>query len=641
MRVDNFRNDINGLRAYAIVFVVLYHFNIPLFKAGFIGVDVFFVISGFLMTKIIASGLIQHNFHFGAFFASRFIRIIPPVILLVLAVFFINLFILTPVELREYAKYSIKALSFTSNFSLLKDANNYFSSVGQENLLLHTWSLSVEWQFYLIYPFILWIGFKFTQSLKKITLLVAALFILSLAACIVMTERNQFYAFYMLVTRAWEMLAGGLVFLFKAGANKAAASAAPFYAGVLALLMSLILFDDRIAWPGYCAALTVAGTALIIYAERQASFLFSGKWLSLIGLSSYSIYLWHWPVRYFLYYAGTKLGTFYTVCAVMLSFAIGLLSYFVLEKRLFSWFKSKKRLTSMTVICLSLAVMISVSDFTRKSSGFPWRGGVSYMAAIEHLALPNPKNGWCFYTIASTPSLTVGKEGVECHIGATEEGGKKALLFGDSYAGQYLPLWDALGRKTGLDIQAVTTNWCNPSDGEDFFGPKTSRAYEQCLYNRHYVTENIQNYDYIILGGSWSKNFSSPDTVKGLEHIINLAKGKKIIIMAEPYQFNADVGELYKRSVWKKERFDISPYMDALSLAGMKNADDILDKLSQTYSNILYLTRDDLFDKSQYANRDVPYSLDGGHISVLGSVEAEKFFSSHAGRNKLEAFLSN
>lgn len=146
MRVDNFRNDINGLRAYAIVFVVLYHFNIPLFKAGFIGVDVFFVISGFLMTKIIASGLIQHNFHFGAFFASRFIRIIPPVILLVLAVFFINLFILTPVELREYAKYSIKALSFTSNFSLLKDANNYFSSVGQENLLLHTWSLSVEWQ---------------------------------------------------------------------------------------------------------------------------------------------------------------------------------------------------------------------------------------------------------------------------------------------------------------------------------------------------------------------------------------------------------------------------------------------------------------------------------------------------------------
>lgn len=641
MRINDFRRDINGLRAYAIIFVVLYHFHVPLFKAGFIGVDIFFVISGFLMTKIIISGLTAQNFRFTNFFASRCVRIIPPVVLLVLTVYGISLLILTPVELREYAKYTIKALSFTSNYALLKDANDYFASAGQENLLLHTWSLSVEWQFYLIYPFLLWTGYKFTQDLKKITLALAALLLISLAVCVVMTERNQFYAFYMLFTRAWEMLAGGVVFLCKLRTPGKNSNVLPYYAGVLALLISLVLFNDSIAWPGYYALLTVTGAALIIYAERQASLLFSGKWISLIGLASYSIYLWHWPIRYFLYYTSAEPGKLYTVFAIILSFAVGFLSYFVLEKRLLSRLKVKKPLTSVGIIFVSLAVMISVSDFTRKSSGFPWRGGASYMAAINNIALPNPKNGWCFYTIASTPSLKVGEEGVKCHIGAGEKTGKKALLFGDSYAGQYLPLWNELGKKTGLDIQAITTNWCNPSDGQDFLGPKTSRAYDQCLFNRHYVTDNIKNYDYVILGGSWSKNFATPDAIRGLENIINLAQDKKIIIMAEPYQFNVNIGELYKRSAWKKEHFDITPYRDATTLAAMQNADTILGELSRSHTNILYLTRDVLFDKSQYANQDVPYSLDGGHISVRGSIEAERFFSSHSGIDELVAFLNN
>lgn len=640
MRTEDFRKDINGLRAYAIIFVVLYHFNVPIFKAGFIGVDIFFVISGYLMTKIIASGLIANNFRFGSFFLSRCLRIVPPVVLVVLGVYIVSLFILTPAELRDYAKYITKALTFSSNFALLDEANNYFSSDGQDNLLLHTWSLSVEWQFYLLYPFFLWAGFKTSQNKKKITLALAVLLALSLAACLIMTERNQFHAFYMLDTRAWEMLAGGLVYFCKNRSKDGAANAVPFYAGVLAILASLSLFNEHTAWPGYAASLTVAGTALILYAERQAAFLFGGKSIGLIGLSSYSTYLWHWPVRYFLHYTGAEPGMLYTVCAVILSLALGLLSYFLIEKKLFLWLKGRKPLTALAVICLSLAVMLPVSDYTRKSFGLPWRGGAAYTTALDQLVMANPKTGWCFYSVASMPSLKIGADGVQCHIGDAGKGTKKALLFGDSFAGMYLPFWDALGKKSGLDVQAITTNWCNPSDGKEFWGPKTSTAYQQCLYNRDYVTKNIATYDYIIVAGAWSGNFANPEAVGGLRHFINFVGDKKVIIMAEPYQFGLNIGDLYKRSVWNKQRFDITPYITPTAQAGMKHADDILEEINRAHPNVLYLTREDLFDKTQYANGDMPYSLDGGHISVAGSAAAEKFFSSHKGKDKFESFLN-
>ena len=149
----HFRKDINGLRAYAVLVVVLYHFGVLGFSGGFVGVDIFFVISGFLMTKIIYSGLNKENFSLLQFYYSRAKRIIPTLIILCLTLLSIGWYLLPAMDYRALGIHSVSALVFLSNFKFWKESG-YFDTSSHENLLLHTWSLSVEWQFYIVLPLI-------------------------------------------------------------------------------------------------------------------------------------------------------------------------------------------------------------------------------------------------------------------------------------------------------------------------------------------------------------------------------------------------------------------------------------------------------------------------------------------------------
>ncbi|MGJ8758480.1 acyltransferase family protein [Acinetobacter sp. HC8-3S] len=168
---SNFRYDINGLRAYAVTLVVLFHFGIAGFSGGFIGVDIFFVISGFLMTQIIVSGLEKNSFSFIKFYISRANRIIPPLVVLSLIVGIIGWFTLTPQELKDYGKHASTSLGFISNIQYFRESG-YFNTDSHEKLLLHTWSLSVEWQFYIILPiFLSIIHFLQKKSYSKLLIL--------------------------------------------------------------------------------------------------------------------------------------------------------------------------------------------------------------------------------------------------------------------------------------------------------------------------------------------------------------------------------------------------------------------------------------------------------------------------------------
>jgi peptidoglycan/LPS O-acetylase OafA/YrhL len=262
-----FRKSINALRALAVLSVVLFHFKVPGFEGGFAGVDVFFVISGFLMTGIIVNGVQQQNFFLLGFYASRARRIIPALLVLCVTLLVFGYLYLPLDDLRETIRTIKSSLLFSSNFSFA-ESGNYFAAPLHENWLLHTWSLSVEWQFYLLYP-VLIMGLHKCFGADKTRFALVALALMSLAASIIVTRVNPTFAFYMLPTRAWEMIAGGLVFVSATiePARRNLRKSRP--AGDCRQCAGLFGAD---LWPGYLALLPVLGTMLVIHGNTRSVF---------------------------------------------------------------------------------------------------------------------------------------------------------------------------------------------------------------------------------------------------------------------------------------------------------------------------------------------------------------------------------
>jgi len=297
----SFRSDINGLRAWAVAAVVLYHFGVPGFSGGFVGVDVFFVISGFLMTGLVVRGLERGNFSVIGFYMARGRRIVPALVVMCAVLLALGWFVLLPPDYKMLSTHSVYALSFLSNVEFWQETG-YFDVASHEKWLLHTWSLSVEWQFYLILPLVLWTVWRFRSGRMAQTWVVSLGLVASLGASVWVTSGNPSAAFYLLHTRAWEMLGGGLVFLL---ADKSTLSARQRRwletAGLLLMALTIAVFDKETAWPGWRAVLPVAAAMLVLLANRRSPWTASGlpQWL---GDRSYSLYLWHWPVYVALVY---------------------------------------------------------------------------------------------------------------------------------------------------------------------------------------------------------------------------------------------------------------------------------------------------------------------------------------------------
>lgn len=324
-----FRSDINALRAFAVLSVVLFHFKVDGFSGGFIGVDIFFAISGFLMTGIIFGALQEDRFSLVDFYLARARRIIPALVVLCgfLAIFG---FVYLPLDdFRELLRTIKSALLFNSNFKF-SETGDYFSLPLHENWLLHTWSLSVEWQFYLIYPVLALALYKYF-GLHKTRLALVWITGISFAASVILSSSNPINAFYMLPTRVWELTLGGLIFLFPLRTTiKTGRLLEILGAGLI--LFSTFYLDSSYAWPGYWALLPVAGTALVLYGNSNLP-LFNWFPIQLIGKTSYSIYLWHWPLVVLLYLCGMLNNAAYVTSGIGLSLLLGALSYQCIEKK--------------------------------------------------------------------------------------------------------------------------------------------------------------------------------------------------------------------------------------------------------------------------------------------------------------------
>jgi peptidoglycan/LPS O-acetylase OafA/YrhL len=418
-----FRNDINGLRAWAVVTVILFHFGVPGFSGGFVGVDIFFVISGFLMTGIIYKSLTKESFSLLSFYLARAKRIIPALLALCLTLIALGWAFLPAIEFEQLGKHSAGAVTFLSNMVFWKESG-YFDSESHDKWLLHTWSLSVEWQFYILLPLVLILLWKIRP--QKTTFIVSFFIgiIASLALSIIITQLKPSAAFYLLPTRAWEMLAGGLVFLLQDHftRNKSRLKLLEII-GFLLLIFSIVYFDDQTSWPGWKALLPVLGTCLVIISNQKDSLLSTTKLHSVFGKWSYSLYLWHWPLVVFLNYSGEQSNPYWISIGLSITLVSGYLSYKLIESPTSNFLNSKKQRSVLLISVTATSIPFILGIYITSQSGIHGRISSKIDAVFDMQTDINPRRNECHGTKVTHPP--------ECTYGGSD---LAVIVLGDSHA---------------------------------------------------------------------------------------------------------------------------------------------------------------------------------------------------------------
>ena len=355
-----FRSDINGLRAIAVIFVVCFHFFPQFIPGGFIGVDIFFVISGYLMTKIILSNISTSNFSYFSsitdFILARIKRIVPALAWLCFLLLALGYWQFSQPLLNEFSKHALSSMLFFSNFTYWFETG-YFDAAAKDKWLLHTWSLSVEWQFYILYPLVLmsfaallkvkwlkvkWLKVKWLKVkwLKRL-ILVATIFSFVLGVYFSGYFQSQINpaftsaSYYLLPTRAWEMLIGGVAFCYGMG-NIALSTKSRKILTHVALIVMLgccFLVSEHTPWPGIWALIPTLCTYVVIACNSSHSPILDAKPMQQIGGWSYSIYLWHWPIMVAGNYFKLSLWgpLFWPLAGLILAVLFGYLSYRFIE----------------------------------------------------------------------------------------------------------------------------------------------------------------------------------------------------------------------------------------------------------------------------------------------------------------------
>lgn len=380
-----YRKDIDGLRAVAVIFVLLYHAEFQYdykiwFQGGFVGVDIFFVISGYLISNIIFRELFKkQKFNFRNFFERRFRRIFP---LLITVMSFSTIYayiVYYPSELFEYIKSALTSLFFSSNIYFYVSATDYGSENSLFIPLLHTWSLGIEEQFYLVFPLLAVLFFKRNYSIKRFLFIFT---ILSFGFAIILTQLNQPLSFYNPLSRFWEILVGSLIAYYEVFQNdkfevlrsKIFKTSLLMYVSIFGLLISLLTFNSNSNHPRINSLLPVLCTAVILVNSKQSlvTKLFTNKAFSFIGVISYSLYLWHYPIFAFFrkfYRTENIVFTNYTKLLLLFAvFVISVWSYYFIEQP-FRKTKQKNNYFSLRILFAYTISFFIISSYIFNTNG--------------------------------------------------------------------------------------------------------------------------------------------------------------------------------------------------------------------------------------------------------------------------------
>ncbi len=374
---DKYRPDVDGLRAIAILAVLLFHAFPSIFPGGFIGVDIFFVISGFLISSIIVSDLNADTFSFSGFYKRRIRRIFPALITVMLSTAIFGYFSLLPDELQRLGKHIMGGGTFSSNLVLLFESG-YFNPASIRKPLLHLWSLGIEEQFYIFFPLILYLCFSRKFRLPCV---ISILAVISFLCNLHIFKSDKILDFYLPFSRVWELLAGAALSTgFCAGKIESKGHIPGLLlsvSGFALLILGFTSITPQDGYPGYKAVLPVLGTILLITAGQYSplnKWLLANRYIVFIGLISYPLYLWHWPL---LSFANIILGNDNDLIArilfIILSFVLAILTFLFIEKPL--RFGKRKLIEAKLVLALVFTTVIGTVIFV--GDGLPDRQAVA------------------------------------------------------------------------------------------------------------------------------------------------------------------------------------------------------------------------------------------------------------------------
>jgi peptidoglycan/LPS O-acetylase OafA/YrhL len=448
-----YRADIDGLRAIAVLSVLAFHYGAPI-RGGFTGVDVFFVISGFLITQVLATEIAAGTFSIVGFYDRRMRRILPALLTMLAAVLLAGRLLLSPGDYVSLAKSTAAAAFGVSNF-YFHAHTGYFDQVADLLPLLHTWSLAVEEQFYLVWPLLL-LALAAIGSRISVTATLAIIVVVGCAASIVYFQSDPKAAFYMALPRAWELALGALLAFLPALPRAIGEIIAP----VGLILIGIGFTISPAKFPGQFALYPCIGAALLIWPRAQSTI--SGRLLGLlapIGLISYSLYLWHWPVWvYFRIYVNNgRPSAAEAIALAIVSIALATLSYRYVEQPF-----RKRRWSAPRTVLVGLASILTIfcaSMYIDSADGLPQR------LPAEGQAMRSLEVMW-EWPCKETP--IEGIDGSYCVFGAPWQTAKrKTMMWGDSHAQHFAPIFDAINADP--ERSYLVFAGCPPALGDELF----------------------------------------------------------------------------------------------------------------------------------------------------------------------------
>lgn len=461
--MHHYRPDIDGLRAVAIVPVVLFHAGLPQAQGGFVGVDVFFVISGFLITSLLRHEIDAGTFSLARFYERRIRRLFPALFAMLLATTAVAAWLLLPADLAEFGKSVLATSVFASNL-LFWQESGYFGRAAVEIPLLHTWSLAVEEQFYILFP--LFLAFVATRGRQRYLVATAAVTVVSFVLSLVLLDTDPDAAFYLAPSRAWELGLGALLAL---GAlppsHRRRVRSAAGALGAAAIGWSVLVYSPSTPFPGAAALLPCLGTVAIIWAgsggHHAVGDALGARPVVQVGLISYSLYLWHWPALSLgRYYANRDLTGFEAATLVALSVVAALASWRYIERP----FRGKSGLLERRQLfgaALAAMVVIATAGVAAiVAEGWPARLDADVQRLADGSSDRRPHDWDC----GRVPASAVAR-GDLCRIGSDTAAAATFLLWGDSHARVMVdPLAAVAVRRGASGLVAVRTR-CPPLPG--------------------------------------------------------------------------------------------------------------------------------------------------------------------------------
>lgn len=513
-----YRPEIDGLRALSIIPVILYHAEIDFFKGGFIGVDIFFVISGYLITSILISEIEINKFNFFNFIERRLRRILPALLLVIIFSIPFSIFVMFPDQLELFSQSLISTVTFVSNIFYWREIG-YFMTEAFEKPLLHTWSLSVEMQFYLIFPLVLLCSWKLFK--KEILWILIIIFILSFGLAEYGSRYHPGANFYFLPTRIWELISGSiaafLLFKYKIRSNTYLS-----LIGIFLILISFYLFNQGSPWPSFLTIIPILGTTLVIvysYGGTLTSKILGLKLLVYFGLISYSAYLWHYLIFSLARIYFFEVSNTIYFLMISLTFILATLTFYCVERPFRNRILiSKKKFLQLTIISISSIIIFGVI--------------VNYTNTYKDIIFEKT-----FLTLFESKKRKTSElcDSVELLKQCINKGNKNksVLLLGDSNAYHFSHVLNEITNKFKLNFINATKGGCLPL--YNFY-----RLEQSSLWNKHcfeynneverFLKNSPYKIDTIIVSGAWLLHLQGPEFYEQEAKALSIYPVSKVVI---------------------------------------------------------------------------------------------------------------